>query len=592
MATSFQAHIHRPFEGPSSDLLLNARCVPGLTGNRTHSTVSQHHSRKSSAGGNSALANLMQSLGRRGSAIQHFEGDSHMAAELAYIHCASLLELGDENASALLDVFGFFYQCSMGLENLLHRTELFMVSQSIKDQLILALADLVTLVIRVATHCRQSLGSLASGSVSIDIYSTFTASIESFRARCEHVSEMMWRHQLLGAGLHEDKVTKVKIIKNWLQPEDPILSNINKFTAHFAQEREESTCLWMAPYLTRFLKSDQKTLFIFRKPGSGKTVLAMVINDYLQYPIGGVMYKSIFVSINARIPANMTPRAAAKSILSQLFSAHIGNVQLYKILSDVLALQASLKGVKELILVVDGADKASCGQTTLVNHLKDMTFNASTLKLIVLELIFDDVAAVVWRILQPCYAFGKLSEEQRELTITQIAEAANGSFLWAKLAAKRIREEHPPNGQGLMKAVDGLIKAEPSITDLVIHQLNSKVSDKAKRMLVWLATATHPLTLRELSVLLSVGVDKSTIIKLKTDPLTLLRPLVSLVFCQNNIVSLQHGQICAAIIDTVNKGKLFPALSNRHVDLVRRLLLYIKLNVIDEEKLSKTPLSP
>lgn len=80
-----------------------------------------------------------------------------------------------------------------------------MVSQSIKDQLILALADLVTLVVGVASHCHHSLGSLASGSISIDIYSTFAASIESFRSRCEHISEMMWRHQLLGAGLHEDK---------------------------------------------------------------------------------------------------------------------------------------------------------------------------------------------------------------------------------------------------------------------------------------------------------------------------------------------------------------------------------------------------
>jgi DNA replication protein DnaC len=90
----------------------------------------------------------------------------------------------------------------------------------------------------------------------------------------------------------------VKTIKNWLEPEDPILSNFNEFTAHFAQEREESTCLWMAPYLTRFLKSDQKTLFISGKPGSGKTILAMVINDYLQYPIGGVMYKSIFAPMS------------------------------------------------------------------------------------------------------------------------------------------------------------------------------------------------------------------------------------------------------------------------------------------------------
>lgn len=93
-------------------------------------------------------------------------------------------------------------------------------------------------------------------------------------------------------------MTKVKTIKNWLEPEDPILSNFNEFTAHFAQEREESTCLWMAPYLTRFLKSDQKTLFISGKPGSGKTILAMVINDYLQYPIGGVMYKSIFAPMS------------------------------------------------------------------------------------------------------------------------------------------------------------------------------------------------------------------------------------------------------------------------------------------------------
>jgi DNA replication protein DnaC len=93
-------------------------------------------------------------------------------------------------------------------------------------------------------------------------------------------------------------VTQVKTVKNWLEPEDPILSNIAEFTAHFAQEREESTCLWMAPYLARFLQSGRKTLSISGKPGSGKTILATVINDYLQHPIGGVMYKSIFVPIS------------------------------------------------------------------------------------------------------------------------------------------------------------------------------------------------------------------------------------------------------------------------------------------------------
>ncbi|KAI7972989.1 hypothetical protein EIK77_001563 [Talaromyces pinophilus] len=207
------------------------------------------------------------------------------------------------------------------------------------------------------------------------------------------------------------------------------------------------------------------------------------------------------------------------------------------------------------------------------------------------ELIFDDVAAVVRKIFQSCSAFYELPEEQQEATVVQIADTSDGSFLWAKLAAKRIRDEHPSNAQGFAKAVDALAKAEPSITDLVINRLDSKVSDEAKRMMVWLATAIRPLTLQELSSLLSVRVDKHTIVDVGVDPLTLLRPVASLVFCQNNTVSLRHGQIRTAIIDTINKGKLFSTLGDRHVDLVRRLLLYVKLNVTDEDEISETPLS-
>lgn len=81
--------------------------------------------------------------------------------------------------------------------------ELFTVSQDIKDQLILALADLVTLVVGVASHFHRSL--LTSESVSIDICSTFPGPIDSFRGRCEHVSELMWRHQLMREGLNGDK---------------------------------------------------------------------------------------------------------------------------------------------------------------------------------------------------------------------------------------------------------------------------------------------------------------------------------------------------------------------------------------------------
>lgn len=92
--------------------------------------------------------------------------------------------------------FGFFYSTSSALVNLLERTELFSVSQEIKEQLILALADLVTLVASVSTHYHKAIRGLTTASVSVNIYDTFPGQIQAFRERCGRISEAMWRHQL------------------------------------------------------------------------------------------------------------------------------------------------------------------------------------------------------------------------------------------------------------------------------------------------------------------------------------------------------------------------------------------------------------
>jgi Cdc6-like AAA superfamily ATPase len=94
------------------------------------------------------------------------------------------------------------------------------------------------------------------------------------------------------------QVAIVKSVRSWLAPEDRVLSRLAENTSHLAHEREEMTCLWMGPYLTRFLKSQNHTLSFYGKPGSGKTVLASVIVDRLQEQIGGVSYKTLFVPIS------------------------------------------------------------------------------------------------------------------------------------------------------------------------------------------------------------------------------------------------------------------------------------------------------
>lgn len=92
--------------------------------------------------------------------------------------------------------FGFFYSTSSTLVNLLERTELFAISQEIKEQLILALADLVTLVSNVSTHFHQAIRRLTADSVSVNIYDTFPHQIQTFKDRCSKIAETMWRHQL------------------------------------------------------------------------------------------------------------------------------------------------------------------------------------------------------------------------------------------------------------------------------------------------------------------------------------------------------------------------------------------------------------
>ncbi|KAJ5767230.1 uncharacterized protein N7511_004846 [Penicillium nucicola] len=556
------------------------------------------------------------------SGIEQFAGDSHLAAQMSYGYCASLLELGESNASALMDLFGFFYRCSAGLGNLLDRAELFVVSSDIKDQLILALADLVTLVVCVARHFHRLL--VSSESVSVDIYSTFPSPIDSFRGRCEHAAELMWRHQLVREGLGGDQDVGINTLKDWLQPEDPTLAHVTEMIPS-AQEREEGTCMWVKPYLTRFLKGEKQALSIVGKPGSGKTVLSTVINDYLQHPVGGMKYTAILAPINGRIHASTTPSALIKSILSQLFSKHLGNVQLYQVLADAYnqsqltvdetaledllwnaltnSVGASLSGTRELVLIVDGVDESTCAEKALLHRIHETALKNSSIKLITLGsqevesavsqtavratlgLTFDDVAAVTRSIIHQIPTFNTMSEDEQELTVSRITETSDGSFLWAKLATKRLRDENPASESALSKSVGSIVKAGYKIPDLVLHTLQPKLDENTKKILVWLATASRPLSHEELGALLSLQPNKPDVTeKYDIDLHQLLKPVASLVFFQNNLVYLRHAQVRAAVLDIFSKGKFLPAIRDRNVDFAQRLLLYAKHHVTDSHE--------
>ena len=86
-------------------------------------------------------------------------------------------------------------------------------------------------------------------------------------------------------------------MRRWLAPEDHVLESLVNSASHLAHEREELTCLYIGTHLTRFLRSPHKIMSLHGAAGCGKSVLASVIADYLQRPIAGITYDTLFVPI-------------------------------------------------------------------------------------------------------------------------------------------------------------------------------------------------------------------------------------------------------------------------------------------------------
>lgn len=205
------------------------------------------------------------------------------------------------------------------------------------------------------------------------------------------------------------------------------------------------------------------------------------------------------------------------------------------------------------------------------------------------DLIFDDIASVVRGNFENSQVFSSMDELDRETIVDRITSAANGSFLWAKLACKRVR--HEDSVENLHKAVDSVVSNKLTITDFALHILQSPdVKEDAKMILLWLATSYRPLGLRELAILASIQNDKQAVVDRHVDTLHILKPLKSLVFLQDGQVYLRHALIRTAVLDVFSKGKLVPTLKDRHADLATRLLVYIKSCVIHPSEPSLTPL--
>lgn len=567
-------------------------------------------------------------------AIEQFTGGNYDGAEIAFGYCILLLELGDENAAALQTSFGFFFKCSLDLIAMLDRVELFNASFDINEQLVLAYADLVTLVSDIALRFYQAIRAPSKSGVSIDIYAVFADTIESFQNRRDKIIESMWKYQLSQANVEVDSATSIKTLRSWLAIEDSILKYKSGDHTTLVNDRQQLTCLWVQPYLTRFLNSGRDSLAITGPAGSGKTVLAGTIVDTVQRNSARKSYTVLFVPINARAKSQATSLHVIRSLLSQLLESRVGDVKLYKVLSETFdnlhkasdvatyesllwkafetAIGLTLPQAKDTLIIVDGIDEVSDDPKEAQNlhkHLVVASSKHEKVKLITLsqpssliskavadvhitsDLVYDDVFSVVSTILQDHPFLRQQSRIEQEIIIDQIVESSKSNFLWSKLVTKALIKE--PSAEKFREAAAAIKRSPKSLQEVIRDHLTSaSLSEEGKQLLIWLTISKRPLSVEELSLLYGIDPKTGSMSGSRIDPLHALKPVASLVFLQDGLLYLRHATIRHALAAHFEQNKQQLPVKEPSLDLVRRLLAYLRVTIKDQKDPSFSSLTP
>jgi hypothetical protein len=571
-----------------------------------------------------AAQHFAEQVHRFNTAISTFESEINAATNLVFGQCLLLLELGSENAPALETVFHLFYQFGLELSPLLKRVDIITSSRQIADNLSKAFSELLSIVTGVAIRFWQIVHGTKS-STSLDIFATFGSSIDVFRARVSQTSQDMWSFSLTSSGLKEAHV--LEALQAWLAPQDTVLAFLASNNINIASRPEQFTCTWFQTYLTNFIRNGESSLVVEGKSGAGKTTLANWTVDRLQRPISRKLVFPLSFFFNSNVPAQATSFALLKTILWQILSQRIGDIHLYKALTEAYqefkesnpqhlneeilwsVLERILSAISEdesntLVLVVDGLDQI-IGQKqhaqAVANRLHDLAVKVPALKLIRFsqpldtphkkskhvslspDVVLDDIQTIIRRELGAHKGFADKDEFAQESTVDKLAAAADGSVLWAWLATQYI--VHQKVHATLDEGVQTLIASHKTIPDVVerlVPALN--ITAPGKSLLSLLLAAERPLLLSEIELLLQAQPGRLEMDGKSVDLRDLLKSVAPFSVKGEGLLAVRHPAIKSALITASEKSKDLSLVKDRHKDLLTRILIHAKASLREDQE--------
>ncbi|KAI0817880.1 hypothetical protein GGR55DRAFT_44751 [Xylaria sp. FL0064] len=561
-------------------------------------------------------------VNRLSEAIESFTPESEAASNLLYGQCLILLELGYQNAPALQTAFDLFYQLGLELSPLLRAENALRLAPSIMEGVARAFSELLTIVSGIAISYYTAVHG-SRQSTRLDIYATFGVAIENYRSRVQHCEHEIWNFELRNQGYGE--AIQIETLREWLAPQDRVLAFLSSNHISLASRPEEYTCIWFQSHLNQFFKHDEKVLLVEGPSGSGKTTLANWVVNRLQRPIGGRgVVPTLNFFYNASVSAQATCLSMLKTLLFQLLSSRIGDLDLFivifqaftesKALSSAAAQEERLwealrqalsnSSEEEITIIVDGLDEMEglkpAGKKVSeklqkiaqeIPHLRLLLFSqplgahSASMEIVELSIdnVYDDFQTIVQEGLSRIPYFTERNPAEQSSIIDGLLTITDGSLMLASLTVSYLAIQK--SQEDFAKGYEALTKTPPkSVAELVQRLLGTmKLNIDSKTVLSFLVTAKRPLFINELEVLLrtdSKGVATNKSIQLKQ----ITNSIAPFTVTVEGLITLRHETIKQAFINIPDNSEVSLHLKDRHKELLVRLLASTKKQLRDTDE--------
>ncbi|RSL82093.1 hypothetical protein CEP52_017051 [Fusarium oligoseptatum] len=556
-----------------------------------------------------------------GRKIDKFVHGGYASASAALASCQVLLEIGHNQASALVPTFMALYELAMLLSGVARIHELEYMPSHIREAAADIFCDLVYLVGSIASHYKQRISSLKPGSsISISLDTAFGKQIDEIWQAKDTLCDRVWSYKLGNKGFS----ISLKSIRRRLQPSaQSSVRNALYDEVYERLDRSEDTCNWIKEHLVHFLGSNDKFLNITGSAGRGKSVLAEWVGERLARPLDHRSYSVLSYNFPWDSPKEATPLACVKSFLFQLLERSVGDVALYERLVQVFevysktsnagnleatlwdtlrtGLLAAERAETSIVLLTDGCDEmseknvkefhqalrrcvADLSRTHVITFSRPVAAlkDGSKLFEITQKEVHKDIESHLKQTLSKSVHYRDMDVREREQIIEGLVNKSKGNFLWAFYVGRILNRE--TSCDAFRARSKGVSSELSDVTRIAVDRLDLQKNEMLQHLLSFMLITETPFAIEEVTELLATDLHRKAMGAIALNISKFVSEHCSdLLIIRGGRLHFRNSYVQSYMRSLIGKSLL--SHKDAHLQLTLRMLLYARLALDGDHEL-------